>query len=40
MHITMPEASWNDIVSKAQLKSQYNATEFEVEANLVFVYQG
>ncbi|ORX80823.1 hypothetical protein BCR32DRAFT_220708 [Anaeromyces robustus] len=40
MHITMPENTWKEMVKKAQITSQKQNTDFEVEANMSFVYEG
>jgi len=40
MRVTLPESSWNEMVEKAQITRQTQNTDFAVEANLKFVYEG
>jgi len=40
MRVTLPESSWNEMVQLAQITEQYEKTDYVVEAQLKFIYEG
>ncbi|ORX60891.1 hypothetical protein BCR36DRAFT_340864 [Piromyces finnis] len=40
MHINIDELDWENMCNKAQISSQYQNIDFEVDAKLTFIYEG
>jgi len=40
MHVTMSDIDWKEMYSKAQITSQFQNTDFKVNAHLTFKYNG
>ena len=40
MRISLPNDTWNEMVQKAQITKQTQNTDYEVEANMKFIYEG
>jgi len=39
MRITMPKANWTEMVDKAQAEAHKELKEYEVQADLKFIYE-
>jgi hypothetical protein len=40
MRVVMEDTDWEDMRKKAQITSQYQNTDFKVDAQLTFIYEG